>query len=298
MGVTNLDSVQNQIQKFWSPLFTEELRATALLPSLVNKAYQGEIKQKNDTVRVSQIVAPTGSNRTVGVNADTFESEELQTLYVDVKADKRAVVAVEFTDLVSLQSQIEAEINGGEASPLRMALVHAVNMQMNAHLYSLVAPSTASPDHLIGSVSDFNKSQILALRLLKAKAMWSKIQGGAWILADPSYYGDLLNDTTLNNADYVGDKPTVGGQIATPRYGFNILEDETLATDQAVAFHPDFLHLVKQTEIQFKISDLHSQKKFGYLISADIVYGAKLGIAGNVKHILVNSGSATSVVMA
>lgn len=296
MAQTNIATVTEQIQKFWSALFMDELRAKLLLGSLVNKDYEGEIKKGGDEVTVTQINAPVGENRTIGVNADAFESEQLSLSSVKVKADKRAIGSFEFDDLSSLQSQIDAESNGGPGSKIREALVYAVNSQINKYLYSLVAPSTSSPDHLLTSITDFNKAQLLANRLLAAAAKWNKAKGW-WILADPSYYNDLLGDTTLTSGDYVGDKPVVGGQVAAPRFGFNILEDDALSTDQALVFHPDFLHLVTQTSVQFKISDLHSQKKFGFVISADIIYGAKLGIGGASKHILNTAGATSTVAL-
>jgi hypothetical protein len=48
---------------------------------------------------------------------------------------------------------------------------------------------------------------------------------------------------------------------------------------------------VMQTEPTFKISDLHSQKKRGYLISVDLVFGAGLGVEGSVKHIYNTNGA-------
>lgn len=298
MSATKLVDVTQQIQKFWSSLFMEELRAKTLIAGLVNKDYEGQIRAQGDTVKVSQINAIPGQNRTVGTDADSFTTNPLTTSYVDVKADRRAVAAVEVEDLVQLQSQIQIEQNGGPASPLRLKLVESIDKIMNDYIYSLVAPSTASPDHLLGSVSDFNKAALLNVRKAAAAAKWDKTKGW-WMLCDPSYYNDLLSDTTMTSKDYIKeDAPTVGGQIVDKRFGFNILEDDGLAVDQALAFHPDFLHLVKQTEVRFKVSDLHSNNKFAHLISADIVYGAKLGIDGAKKHILTNAGSATGVVIA
>jgi len=294
MSQTTLAAVTDQVQKFWPPLFMDELRKSAMLAGIVNKEYQGEIKQGGDTVYVSQINAPTGENRTVGTDADAFETDQLSMSRIAVAADKRAVAAYEFDDLAMLQSQL-----GSKDSDIRKALMYAVEQQMNTHLYSKVAPSTSAPDHLINSVTNFDASQLQALRILAAQAKWEKSKGW-WVLADPVYYGDNLAATTLTSKDYVGDEsPVIGGQIANKRFGFNILEDNSLATDQAVVFHPDFLHLVMQKSVRFKVSDLHSQKKFGFVISADILYGAALGISGSKKHMLVNAnGSASAVVMA
>lgn len=292
MAISDLSSVSDQVQKFWAPLFMKEFREKLLLGSLVNKDYEGEIKKPGDTVKVSQINAPDGDLLTVGTDADSFNSEQISTLQVEVKADKRAVASYEFTDLVMLQSQLEAQ-----DSELRQSLMYAVMKQVNNYLYSLVAPSTATPDLVLDSVTDMNSAQVSAIRKLAAQQKWNKDKGW-WLLADPSYYSDILDDTTLASSDYGAvDAPVIGGTVARQRFGFNIMEDDSdgilqlspglAGEDCALAFHPDFLLFVMQTEPTVKISDLHSQKKFGFVMSVDMVFGAKLGINGNVKHIQV-----------
>ena len=166
--------------------------------------------------------------------------------------------------------------------------------QINDYLYSLVSPSTSNPDHLRNSITDFNAAELSACRLLAAKAKWEKSKGW-WVLMDPSYYSDILNAATLTSQDYVGaETPVVGGQVVNKRFGFNLLEDNSLATDKALIFHPDFLYMVMQQAPRFKVSDQHANKKFGYVISVDIVFGAKLGINGNVKHIVSTSAASGS----
>lgn len=295
MAASNLATVTNQIQKFWSPLFMQELRAAIILPGLVNKDYEGEIKQGGDTVYVSQINAPAGENRSTTSDGDAFASEQLSLSRISVVANQRAIAAYEFSDLVTLQSQI-----GQKDSEIRAALTYAVGKKINDYLYSLVAPSASAPDHLINSTAAFNAAALRDVRKRAAIAKWLKNKPW-YCLLDPAYYSDLMDATTMVSSDFAGaagDAPLIGGEIVAKRYGFNIIEDNGLATSQGVAFHPDFLHLVMQPQIQYKVSDLHSNKKFGYVISADIIYGAGLGIAGANKHQLVcASASATSVVM-
>lgn len=293
MTVTNIAAVANQVQEFWGAMFAQEFRETHMLPALVSKDYQGAIAQGGDTVYVSQINAPTGENRTVGVDADVFSSQGLTTSRIAIEANKRAVASFEFADLAYLQSQI-----GQKDSEVRAALLHAVGAQINNYLYSLVAPSASGPTHSVGSVSDMNSTQLSAVRVLAGKAKWTRNK--PWYgLLDPTYYGDVMDDTTLASSDYSDDKPIVAGQVVQPRFGFNLLEDNTdgLIThltagtagsgDKAIFFHPDFMHLVMQTTPTFKVSDLHSNKRFGFVISVDVIYGAKLGIDGDEKVIEV-----------
>jgi len=280
MTTTTLADVSEQIQKYWSPMFTKELRESLLLGSLVNKEYDGEIKKGGDTVYVSQVNAPNGQLLTVGTDADAFSTEAVSTSRIAIQANKRAVAAYEFEDLVSLQSQIDME-----RSDVRESLMFAMNKQINDYLYSLVSPSTATPDHELVS-TDMNAAQLSAIRKLAAQAKWG---AGAWYgLTDPSYYSDILDDTTLSSADYgATDAPIIGGQLARNRFGFSILEDNSRSEDYGLFFHPDFMHMVMQQAVQVKVSDLHAQKKFGFVLSVDVVFGAALGIDGDKKHIRV-----------
>lgn len=287
MAVTLLSDVQNQIQKFWAPTFVDQLKENNILASLVNKDYSGEIRKGGDTVRVSQIQRPTGEIKSIGVDANVFNPEKMTTAYVDLRAEKRLVASFEFEDLVDLQSQI-----GDQQSKIKQVLLEAVDIQLNGYLYSLVAPSAAAPDHILSGVSDFNASQLLTIRKLAAQAKWPE---GWYTLLDPSYYNDLLNATTMTSADYVADQPVVGGKMGMKRFGFSLFEDNSAGmlaylggssgADAALSFHPDFMLLAMQAQPQFKLSDLHPNKQFGYVLSVDLWCGAKLGLEGSVKHI-------------
>jgi hypothetical protein len=282
MAVTDIAVVDNQIQKYWSPRFTKQFRESLLLGSLVNKEYQGEIKKGGDTVRVSQVNAPTGQLLTIGTDADSFQTEAVSTSYVDIQVTKRAVAAYEFEDVVELQSQISSD-NPDVMTSLNFAL----EKQVNDYLYSLVSPSAASPDHIINGVADLTAAQLSALRVLAGQAKWPT--NVKWFgLVDSQYYGDVLDDATLGSSDYgATDAPMIAGRLGKERMGFTIYEDNSRSADYGLFFHPDFMHLVMQTAVRTKISDLHSSKRFGVILSVDLLFGAKLGIDGDEKHIKV-----------
>lgn len=285
MAQTTLTEVADQIQKYWSPVFTKRLRESLLLGGLVNKDYVGAIKEQGDTVRVSSVVDMTGQLLTVGTNADAFTPEALSTQYVDIKVDKRAVASVEFTSTAQLQSQLS------QNNPAVMdALMFAMNKQINTHLYSLVSPSVAAPDHVLNSVTDMNASQLAAIRLLSAQAKWP--DSPKYALVDPSYCNDLLAATTLVSGDYgANDAPLIGGKLGLNRFGFTIFEDTSKAVDTGLFFTPDFMHMVMQSEVQVKVSDLHSNYKFATVLSVDVLFGGKLGIQGAVKHITATAAA-------
>lgn len=288
MATTELADVQDQVQQYWSPLFVAELIESNPIVALLNRDYDGEIKKGGDTVRVSQIKRPVGETKVIGAAGDSsFTPEKLTTAFVDVKADRRFIASFEFEDLVDLQSQI-----GDKDSKIRMALVESVNIQLNNHIYSLVAPA---PSNIFTAVVTLTAADLSAYRRIAGKEKWASA-GKSWYgLLSPDYYGDIMDDTKLTSTDFVNDQPTVGGEVVTRRYGFNIIEDNSdglaslapISEDAGIFFHPDFMYLVMQMAPRFKVSDLHPNNKFGFVISLDMIGGAKIGLEGDVKHVTV-----------
>lgn len=280
MAVTQVTDVANQQLKFWSSKLEARLRDSLLLGNFVDRSYEGDLKAAGDTVYVSQLVNPTGQNLTVGVDDDSFSSEAASTSRVSIQANKVAVAALQFTDLAEAQSQINKDLPA-----VRDALAYAVGKQINDYLYTLLSPSTSSPDHLLNSVSVIDRNELAFIRGLAGAAQWDTLK--PWVsLVSPGYWAGILAQTDLTSGDYAGDIQTVAGADTMRRFGFNMYEDNSRSGKLAVFFHPDFMHLVRG-QVEVKVSDLHSNHQFGALISARVVYGAVLGNQGANKHIKV-----------
>jgi len=288
MAKTDLSDLEYQIQTMWAPVFMKELRESFLLPSLVSKEYEGQIRQKNDTVRISQINELTSDLRTVGTDADTYETNKISTSYVDLKADKRAVSAIEFDDLVGIQSIVDPASN----PDVRMAMMHDIGRQINTYLYSVMVPSTSAPDHTINSTAAMSNTIMANMREACAKAHWPKDK--PWYhLMGPEYYSDFLSDNNLV-ADTYGfeDGARISGQVGQQRYGFINYEDDSAAVaSSSISFLPEAVLYAAQTEPTFQLSSLHSNKQFGFALSVDLVFGAKLSISGSSKCYKVTSAA-------
>lgn len=279
MAKTQIGDVTNLIQKVWAPLAMDELRSKLLLASLVNREYDGEIQKKNDTVKVSIIKEVAAESKTIGTDPMTFTPATVQSTTVNVVAEKLIIASVEIDDIVDIQSQLDK----GE-SKLRESLVYGVAKKLNEYLYGKIAPIAG---HQFQSVTDFNNTALLNARKKAAQAHWPE---GWYGLVDPSYMNDLLAAQSIVSSDFVDDKPVVAGKIGSKRYGFNIFEDDSMTNeDRAILFHPDFLLLVMQKQLEFKISDKHSSKELGYVLSAHMYCGAALSPEGDKKHMYVTS---------
>lgn len=290
MGKTTVKDLEEQVQKYWSSLLLDELKEDSIIVNLLNKTYENEIKKGGDEVYVTQIVRPVGATKTIGVgDYDVYSSEKLTTTRIGVKADKIFEAGFELDSLIDLQTQIQME-----NSSIRNALKEAIDIQVNNYIYSLV-----SATNKLGAVADFNAAQLSSARKFAGQKKWRK--GPDWFcLADCSYHSDLVNSQTLTSADYVQDMPVINGQIMNKRYNFGIFEDNSdgllslIATaggsateDVALVFHRDFMHLVLQQGIEFKLSDLHANKQRGFLLTAEIIGGAKPGHDHDALHKII-----------
>lgn len=284
MASTNLTDVQYQVQKYWSPVVTKQLRESLLLGSIVNKDYSGEIRKGGDSVRVYSFNHPAATTKTVGsVDSNTFSPAAVSTSYVDVAVNKQVTAAFEFADEVELMSLIDRD------NPEVMAsLVFAVEKSVNDALYTALVPSAAAPDHQIVKAT-MDASALLEVRKLAATAKWDPAKGWYGLL-DPKYYSDVLASQTLVSSDFgAADTPVIGGRVGLRRYGMQIAEDNSLAEGTAYFLHPDALLMVMAQEMQVKISDLHPAGKHGVLMSVSLLYGVALGIDGAKKCIKVTT---------
>jgi hypothetical protein len=291
MSATLIADVEEQVQKYWSSLLIDELKEDSLIVNLLNKTYEKEIKEGGDTVYVTQIVRPKGNVHTIGASGyDSYNTEKLSTNRIAIVADKVFDAGFEMESIAQLQSQIKLE-----SSPIRNALKEAIDIRINDYIYSQISCTNKA-----GTVTDFNASQLSLLKKYAGQKKWRR--GNDWfLLADSSYHSDLTNSQTLTSKDYIdGEMPVINGQLMNKRYNFGIFEDNSegllsliakaggsASEDVAIAFHRDFMHLVLQTEVSFKLSSLHATKKRGYLLTAELIGGVKQGHDHNDLHKVV-----------
>jgi len=278
MAATELTNVSSAIAEFWPTLFMDDLREDNLLINLINRDYSGSLQEIGDTVHVNQINKMTGQTLTINQTGGgrTFTPETVSTTGVSVVADRRFVASGDIADLLKFQSLIDPMSEASVA--LRKAMVSAISEQINTYLYSLLAPASTAV------AATLSATTLAGVRKYGAQQFWERSKGWYGLLG-PSYWEDLLLDSTLTSGDYVDDKPVVGGQKGVKRFGFNLFEDNSAGNaDRGLFFHPDFLYMVTQYEPRFLVSSKHAQGEFAWMISCDMVAGAKLGHDGTVKH--------------
>lgn len=262
-GITELT---NLIPEIWSPKMYDRLKNKIAFANLFAKDYEGEIKNVGDTVNVNTIGALAAE--TLSSDKAQFSSQSISVTQNQIVANRQVVNAVEITDLAKLQSlEFQAKI--------QEELVYGLQLKMEQDIIAALLPSTSAPDHTIAPAS----AGVLAAvdcGSLRALLSTAKVPlNNRYLALAPSYFTDLLNSTTVTSMDFVSGNSAESGVLAK-FMGFQIFEHDLLDADVGYAFHPSAIELVMQQSIRVKISDLHSQNKLGYLISADMVWGYKL----------------------
>ncbi len=264
-GKTELDYI---IPELWSPIMYQELRNSLVLGQAFNRDYEGVISEMGDKVKVQQLLAPTGEILTN--DKDTFNPETMVLSNFEITVNSRAVASFEFTSLAQLQSlAFEQEAQA--------ALVYAVQKQIENTIIAAMIPSASAPDHQIApaSASDLAAADVASLRTLLSQAKVAR--NNRWLVLDPAYYGDLLNKTAFTSQDFIPGSATVSsGEFSSPLFGFRVVEHDLLGADIGYAFHPSALSIVLQQGMNIQISNQHVNKKFGYILSADMVFGISL----------------------
>jgi len=292
MADTNLTEVVGQIQEFWSPTFDQELRAKQILATLLDASDRikpGSVISQGNKVTVSQVNKLTGVNQAASVKG--FTAEALSTQYIDVTINQRAYAALEFVDVVELQSQINLN-----RIDVRDAMQYAMMSQINNYLYGLVAPTVEQTSIAAGS---FDAAKLTEIAQLADEAAWP--EDDRWLIVDPLYKKALLDDATLTSADFgATDRPVIGGQMVLERYGWKIIMDNSAqmkavlnaaGAGVALFFTSNFAHYVPQRASRFMASDGHPNNEFSVKATVDTVYGAGLGNDGADKHIVVRTGA-------
>jgi hypothetical protein len=263
MAQTGKADIVNMIPKVWSSKFYEELRAKSILQQLFAREYEGEIKSRGDQVNVSQITVPTAE--TLANDKTQFTPAALGNNTFALVANKQTVASFEFTDLAQLQSISFME----EA---KKALTDSLRLKIEAEL--LAQYVAAVTGYVIATPGDLAVADLVKARTLLSKAKVPTAD--RFMLLDPEYYGHLLSKGQIVSNDYRSTDATNSGELGARLMGFNVMEHDGLSALSGLAFHKSAVQMVTQREVQIKISDLHSNNKLGFLMSADIVWGSAI----------------------
>ena len=136
-------AVTNFIPKLWSARLLAHLDKAHVVANLVNRDYEGEIKQYGDTVNINQIGAITVSNYTE--NTDISDPQQLETTQKVLTIDKQKYFNFQIDDVDA--AQVRSSLMDAAMQRAAYALAEetekAILNEMDTNATNKLAPSEA-----------------------------------------------------------------------------------------------------------------------------------------------------------
>jgi hypothetical protein len=268
MSISGRTQMTNLIPEIWSEKLYTSLKANLVLANLFSRDYENEISQKGDSVNVAQLSAISGERITDDTQA--FTTSPVTVTTQQIVADSIFSAAVQVTDVAKLQSiAYETE--------LQNTLVHAIQKALEDYIITLMVPSASAPDHQINCASSglLAAADVAGMRyLLSAQSV---PMSDRYLVVDPNFYGDLLGQANFVSNDYIpANSASSTGMITNPLYGFGVQESSNMAVTTGYAFHKSALAVVLQRGVNIEVASTLSNNRYGMIIAANIIGGAKL----------------------
>ena len=260
------------IPEIWSATMLSSLKKALVYaqPGVVNRDYEGEIRNGGDTVRIKSLNRPTIGTYTK--NSTTISPETLTDAQRALLIDQAKYFAFEVDDIDAAQSP-----GGDLEEALREA---AYGLRDVADQYVAALYTGAQSANQIGTVSvttgalAYTQLRKLATKLDEANVP----QEGRYAIVPPWYHGLLLEEDKFVRVDASGTSEGLRNGIVGHALGFDIMKSNNapLVTgdDYAVmAGHPSAISYAEQIA---KVEAYRPEDGFSDAIKGLHVYGAKL----------------------
>ena len=260
------------IPEIWSAVMLDSLKKSLVYagPGVVNRDYEGDIRNMGDTVRIRSISRPTIGTYTK--NSTTISPETLTDAQRALYIDQAKYFAFEVDDIDRAQSV------GGEMEAALMEAAYGLRDVADQYIAALYTGAQSA--NQIGTVSVTTAALAYTqIRKLKVALDEANVpQEGRYVVVPPWYEGLLLEDDRFVRVDASGTSEGLrNGQIGRA-LGFNVLASNNapLVTgdDYAVmAGHPSAISFAEQIA---SIETYRPESGFADAIKGLHVYGAKL----------------------
>lgn len=213
-------AITNFIPEVWSASILEALRAKLVFPSLCNRDYEGDIREKGDTVHITGYNDVTVKKYTRGTNitVDAVTDANKGTLTID----QSDYFAFKVNDLDKVQAQ--GDLTGNFTNSA------AYNMAKNVENYIAnmmdKAVTKAAKDVAVANPTDAYLAVIEARKQLDKQNVPSE---GRWIVVSPDFYALLLQDPRFIEGTEAGHNTVLNGVVGSVS-GFTVVESNNVPT--------------------------------------------------------------------
>jgi N4-gp56 family major capsid protein len=260
------------IPEVWSALMLTSLKKALVYgqPGVVNRDYEGDIRNMGDTVRIRSISRPTIGTYTK--NSTTITPETLTDAQRALYIDQAKYFAFELDDIDAAQS------TGGEMEGALQEAVYGLRDVADQYIASLYTGAQAS--NQIGTVSVTTAALAYTqLRRLSVKLDEANVpQEGRWAVVPPWYHGLLLEEDKFVRVDASGTSEGLRNGLIGRALGFDILKSNNapLVTGDDYAVMAGHSSAISFAEQIASIETYRPEDAFSDAVKGLHVYGAKL----------------------
>lgn len=259
--------MENFIPELWSRQLLKDFRRKLVFARLVNRNYEGEIKQYGDTVKITTPGKITVNNYAGTVNYETPDSTQ-QSLIID----KQRYAAFQIGDVIAAQANVDLMSTYMEETGI--ALAGDVDQDL-AGLYT-----EAGDNSLSISLTTTSPREDLYPVLVDAGKILSKKdvpREGRWVVISEDAYAHVLKEPQFIHASVAGDEVLRTGAVGMIA-GFQVHTSNNLVesspnvrqylygTNAAITFAEQ----ITRTEA------LRRESSFADAVRTLLVYGAKV----------------------
>ena len=292
------------IPEIWSGKLVEKLYASTCFGEIANTDYEGEIKNKGDTVQIRTVPAITIKDYEIGGGL-TYEKPTSDK--VELQIDKAKYFAFEVNDIDKYQADIklmdEFSNDGGEQMKI------AIDTDILAAHYADAAAENAGATAGVKSAS-YNMGAVGApVEITKANVLDVLVdcgsvldeqnvpETGRWVVL-PAWMSGMLKKSDLKDASIMGDAQSAfrNGKLGT-------LDRFTVYISNNMSIVDDATAVKKATNIMFghkkaltfasqmtQMETLKNPQDFGNLIRGLNVYGSKVIDPKAIGHLYATRG--------
>ncbi len=267
-------ALENFIPTVWSARLLENLRKSLVYgqTGVVNRDYEGDIRDVGDTVRINAIGAITVSDYTKNMDITAPEVLQDASLLLRIEKAKYFNFAVDDIDRVQQRPKVMDAAMREAAYALRDAADQYIAAQMVAEA-GVFLGSDASPNVLDTAAKAYELLVSIGVELDEQNVP----RAGRWVVVPPWVYGLFLKDDRFVKAGTAqSDQVLANGEVGRAA-GFMILESNNVpvsaskyrvlaGTSAACAYAEQIL----------KVEAYRPERRFADAVKGLHVYGAKV----------------------
>lgn len=267
-------TINNFKQEVWSAVLLVALRKSLVYagPGVVNRDYEGEIKQAGDTVHISSVGDVTIFDYNIG---DSINYEDVSDAGLTLTVDQKKAFAKKIDDIDRAQS-----INGGAVMQQTMQQA-AYRLRDRADQYVAGLYTSVQAANNLGSSSVTSGDQAYdALVDLKVKLGEANVPTeGRYVIVPEWYHGLLLKNTNFINAEKAADNgQALRNGFVGKAAGFDILVSNNAPnpTGDDFVVQAGIPGAISYAEQIVETEALRLQNTFADAVRGLHVYGARL----------------------